>query len=246
VAKAVDVAAQGDVGQLARADGVAGGQVLGGGEPDRRQEGAGDELVHLGADRLEGLAHAVEVALHVGDGLHQVGDAAEALGEQAVEVLVGEYRVISSCMPSGRACSRAARWLRSRSESAGSDQALRRLMRYSCHMAATMGARARASGVSLPAAWGPGVVEAPAFLVQVVDQAGDLGAVAGGSATACAVEEQGQPAAVGDDARQVLGGRRRGAELLLGGGQVVGDDDARQGDRSSPCRGPGCVRAGPR
>ena len=44
-------------------------------------------------------------------------------------------------------------------------------------------------------------MQAPAFLVQVMDQAGDLGAVAGEDLPQlAAVEEQGQPAFVGDDA----------------------------------------------
>ena len=60
--------------------------------PAARCRAVVSQLVHLGADVLERLPHAVEVALDVGDGLHQVGDAAEALGEEAVEILIGEIQ----------------------------------------------------------------------------------------------------------------------------------------------------------
>ena len=232
----MDVAAQGHVGQLAGADVVAGGQVLGGGQPDWRQKGAGHQFVHLAAHRLQRLAHAVEVALDVGHGLHQVGDAAHALGEQAVEVLVGEVQGDLLLHAGGQG-------LQQRGEVVEQQVGVGRQRPGAAPVDAVFlphggddgrqGAGQRRGGLGgLGLA---GVVDAPAFLVQVVDQAGDLGAVAlQDLPQAGAVEEQGQPVAVGDDARQVLAGHRRGAEPLFGGGELVGDEDAGEGRQVEP------------
>ena len=85
-------------------------------------------------------------------------------------------------------------------------------MRYSCHMAATMGARARAKG-------GLGVWRAfgRSTLVQVVDQAGDLAPSPRGLPQPGAVENGARPSPSAT-MREALAGHRHGAEL--GGGEA--------------------------
>ena len=117
VAKALaDVAAQGVGGSPGPMS--AGGEVLGGGAPDRRQKGAGDEFVHLGAHPPAAAGPCRRVALDAGDG-GCMGDT-YALGEQAVEVLVGEYRVISLLHAAGQGLQQGGQVVGSRSESGGS------------------------------------------------------------------------------------------------------------------------------
>ena len=138
------------VGELTWLDGVAGGQMLGGGHPDRRQEGLAPRSAISALTALRGCPSRPDNPAR-GPRPASGGRCGRCSWQTGRPDPDRQNTGDSSCIPPGRASRSAARWLSSRSESAGSDHAGAPVDAVFCHITATMGASARGCASGVPA-----------------------------------------------------------------------------------------------